>query len=143
MAQVHLDWIIKGRIVGGYLSGKWEMATFERYNARLLELFADGQAPLVHLIVNGLDLEGLPVNIFKIRKVVTYLDHPLMGWNIAVAHLPVIDMIANIITQIGQVRYRTVSTNEKAITFLRSQDQSLAWDEADLTKLQPPSTGVL
>jgi hypothetical protein len=103
----------------------------EKANADMIT-FLDQGTPPIHIILDTTNVKKHPMNVAKLRQASKILDHPAVGWIVLISSNPVIHFLATVVTQITKSRYRSASSVEEAIPFLREQDQTIDWEQFDL-----------
>jgi hypothetical protein len=74
------------------------------------------------------------MNLGEMQRMLEIYKHPSLGWVISVGNKnPLFQFFASVIAQIYRARARRFNTIQEALDFLREQDTTLNWDEADNT----------
>ncbi|MCB9453981.1 MAG: hypothetical protein H6672_21315 [Anaerolineaceae bacterium] len=122
-----VDWLIKGRVIHDWLSGNVEMDDIAETSKLITDLMRQGDPPLVHLIVDILDVTRLPlgINIGKINQYMQHTKEPNLGWSLVITESMFMRFLASVVTQIAQGRFRAFTTMEDALAFLQDVDASL------------------
>jgi hypothetical protein len=82
--------------------------------------------PLVHLIVDMRTMTKMPINLAQVHKTLQHLKEPALGWSVMVGMSPVMRFVASTVIQMAGARFRIFPTFEEAVSFLISQDESVA-----------------
>jgi hypothetical protein len=120
-----VTWYVENRIIVQHTYGELAAEDLPEIARRTTLLLDEGHAP-VHIIADIRELNRFPTSISGIRKSLTYLTHPSLGWAVLVGIHPVASMILNIITQVARFKATQRATPEAAMDFLARQDQTLA-----------------
>lgn len=124
---VRIKWLVPGAIIFEKVEGTVLIDEADEFAQQVTTLINQSDRHLVHSMVDLSDLTTLPTNIKQIAQRVTpAFKHPRMGWLVAYGQdNKLIHYIISIVTGIFKVRFRQFVTNEEAIEFLMSQDQTL------------------
>ncbi len=121
-------WYIENRVILSRVEGEATFKDIAEVDAQVVARIRQGAnfTPLVHFILDMRAMTKIPVNLVEMRKALTHLKEPALGWTVVTGMNPVIRFVAGMITQMAGVRFRMFPTFEEAVSFLVSQDESLA-----------------
>ena len=121
-------WYIENRVILVRVQGESTFHDIADVDAEIIVRIRQGVkvTPLVHLILDMRAMTKIPVNLVEMRKALTHLKEPALGWTVVAGMSPVIRFVAGMMTQMAGVRFRMFPTFEEAVSFLVSQDESLA-----------------
>ncbi len=121
-------WYIENRVILMRVQGESTFQDIAQEDAEVVVRIRQGSkvTPLVHLILDMRAMTKIPVNLVEIRRALTHLKEPALGWTVVAGMSPVIRFVAGMVTQMAGVRFRMFPTLEEAVSFLISQDESLA-----------------
>lgn len=127
-------WYIENRVILSRVEGEATFQDVAEVDAELVARIRQGAnfAPLVHLILDMRTMTKIPVNLVEMRKTLTHLKEPALGWTLVIGMNPVMRFVAGMITQMAGVRFRMFPTFEEAVSFLLSQDESLANEKTEV-----------
>jgi hypothetical protein len=122
-----VTWYQENRVI---LARVWEEITIQEVievDAEIASHIRHGArtTPLVHVISDISALTKFPIQLVEIRRAITYLREPDLGWTVVVGMSPVMRFLASMVTQIAGVRFRMFPTFEEAIAFLVSRDEGI------------------
>lgn len=129
-----IDWYIKDEIVYIYYAG---VSTADELRDSLLEAMAyidSSPRPLVHVITDVGDVTQ-PVSIKESLEIVREIgSHDRMGWQITLREPSVmIKMGIAFGTTIFKIRTRTFDGIDAAVEFLKTQDETIHWENVNLS----------
>jgi hypothetical protein len=105
--------------------------------ATMLTLMNTSDTPLYHHIMNSLDLQRMPLNFSGLMPPAAreVLAHPRMGWMLVISTNKALTFMTDVLSQLAKIRYRSFTTTEAAIEFLKEVDSTLDWSQMneDLT----------
>ncbi|MEO8612346.1 MAG: hypothetical protein ABI690_30905 [Chloroflexota bacterium] len=121
-------WYQENHVIISRVEGEATLQDITAVDAEVVARIRQGSkvTPLVHFILDMRAMTKIPVNLVEIRRALTHLKEPALGWTVVAGMSPVIRFVAGMITQMAGVRFRMVPTLEEAVSFLISQDESLA-----------------
>jgi hypothetical protein len=119
-------WYIEKHVIKEVYSGDLTLEEMRQANDEIQALVDASDLPLVHAIVDTTDLGTPNMNINAIRDAFSVLGDPRFGWLLIYGiNNRTIRMIASIIPQFFQLRFRIVESEDVAIAFLRDVDVTL------------------
>jgi hypothetical protein len=121
-------WYQENHVIISRVEGETTLQDIIDVDAEVVARIRQGAkvTPLVHFILDMRAMTKIPVNLVEIRRALTHLKEPALGWTVVAGMSPVIRFVAGMITQMAGVRFRMFPTLEEAVSFLISQDESLA-----------------
>jgi len=126
-----LSWYVEERIVYGRIWGNINIDTVYSASDDLIKYLGLGK-PLVHLFLDDSQVTAFPSNFYAVRGAATFLTHENLGWSVMVGETNFIrQFILPMVTSIARVRYRRYHTFDEGLAFLKEQDQSINWAEAN------------
>jgi len=81
--------------------------------------------PLVHTITDATELTEQKIDFSTARKIMSSLREQRVGWSLYVGSNKIDQFFAAMAHQFAGVRYKTFSSVEEAISFLKETDESL------------------
>jgi hypothetical protein len=117
-------WIHESRVTAGRFWGEITMEELVEANKVAIERIRAGTPP-VHVVVDTLAIEKMPVNLKAITGLIAYTKEPNLGYIIYVAHNPLVSFFNAAITRMAGAKSETVRTMEEALAMLPRLDQSL------------------
>ena len=126
-----MDWYIKDRIIVYRPSGEQTIEIVQRSNERLLKLLDKGNES-VHIFLDARYITKVPTSLLKLSNATSFLRHPSIGWVITISNNALITFLGGMLPQLGSLsRYRVVSEPANGLTFLKEQDSTLDWSNAN------------
>ena len=124
-----LEWHIPKRVLLVKLSGDVSLEDLEQFNGDMIRFIEQGIAP-VHLVSLADNIRHVPTNLMRIKQIVTYLQHPNMGWMIIVQEKPnpLTGFMVSVATQAAGMKMRQVKSVDDSLETLRRIDLSLGND---------------
>ncbi len=121
-----VEWLVDKRVILTTINGEIDLDLVDNVTRTIAQFFDEGQLPLVHLIIDALDVSRFSANLLNTTKLTDrYMKHPLFGWGIAITANPMIKFIGAIATGVTKTRYRTFGSREEAFTFLAEMDNTV------------------
>lgn len=119
-------WHIQDRVVIGVVQGALTLEELQEMNAEILVYLEHGTAP-VHVISDVREVTEFPRRITQINKILIYLRHANMGWEIAIGDQnPIVRFIASTVSQMAGVNVSMVKTMEEGLAILSRVDPTIA-----------------
>lgn len=121
------DWKLPKRILVTKVSGNVSLDDLRQFNTELVRYLDDGDAP-VHIISIGDNLHNIPTNIMQIKTVLSFVQHPHLGWIIIVKEKSnhVTEFIISISSQATGMQFQQVKSMTHAIESLKQHDDTLS-----------------
>lgn len=121
-----IKWLVEKRILYTEYYGIVDVETSRRISARIVDLMAEGQAP-VHIITNQSHITGTNASPKKLIDAFKPIyDSPARGWLIYYGQKnKFVAMVTSIIAQFFVAKYRYVANLETALQFIQESDPSL------------------
>ncbi len=122
-----LEWHVPKRVIYVTVSGDVSLEELEQFNHYMIEYLEQGKAP-VHLVSVGENIKRVPTNLMEIKKTITYLQHPNMGWTIVVQEKanPLTGFMLSVASQATGMKFHQVKNVSDGLEMLRRLDQSIA-----------------
>lgn len=121
-----VTWYIPGRVVIATVSGTILAEEAEACSAEMAQLIQEGEGPLVHLLVDTMNMERFPTNLNLLnRSASKHLWQPKLGWTIVITTNSTTRWISGIITQVARVRFRMFPALNDGVLFLADQDPTV------------------
>jgi len=118
-------WIVERRVLYTHFSGNISQPELEGYMNDIVVEIPKG-IPMVHQITNSLEMGKVEVSLKTLQTLINgYKMVSALGWNIDINRNPINKMFAGIGSQIARARFRTFSTMDEAVAFLREHDDTL------------------
>jgi hypothetical protein len=126
-----LDWYIKDRVILYRPSGEQTLQFIQQSSDQILKLLDEGNAS-VHICLDARFITKVPTNLLKLSNATTFLNHPSIGWVITISNDAMIKFLGAMLPQLKSVKHnRVISEPEKALAFLKEQDSTLDWSNAN------------
>lgn len=128
------NWYIKGHVVSAKIWGEQTLKELIESNTAMINYLEDTSRPKVHAIINDEHLVSIPLGMFEMRKSLTYLDHPKLGWVVMLGDKKnlVNNLLSSILAKITRTRYIRVRTFDEALQHLRNVDPTIDWDAVSI-----------
>ena len=125
--EYQFDWHVPRRVLVLTVSGDVSLQDLVQFNQTMIDNLEYGIAP-VHLISVGNNIQHVPTNLMLIKEIVTFLQHPNMGWIVIVQEKanPLTGFIVSVASQATGMKMRHVKTVVDGVETLRRLDQSIA-----------------
>ncbi len=121
-----IEWLVDKRVIYATMSGEVDYDLTDNLTGAVAQFLDEGQPPLVHLIIDVLNVDNLSINILSAKKFTDrYMNHPLLGWGIMITANPMLKFIGAVATGATKTRYRTFGSKEEAFTFLAEIDSTV------------------
>jgi hypothetical protein len=118
-------WIEDNRIIYTELTGTLTTQEAQEMSDTHAKFLNEGKAP-VHLIVDITNLETVPTSLRQNASMGGYLRHSSLGWTVLIGGSVLVNFMVSVLGQVFKFRYSKRETLEGAMTYLISQDPSLA-----------------
>ena len=125
-------WLVKNRVIYAYGTGFTTDDDLQQHAERVIALLDAGNTP-VHLF-----LDTAPD--FKVKRPdlrsgvanLRFLRHESLGWVVQVsAGNRALDFVSSLIARFTRVSYKSVSTRDDGLAFLKSADTNIDWSALD------------
>lgn len=129
--QPILNWYLKNRIIFQRQIGDVSIDDVQHSNDQIIKMLDVGASP-VHVVIDSSYVTNTPTNLLQLSYATNFIKHPSKGWLITISNTPMPSFLARMIPQIaGCQRYRVFSELEHGLEFLKQQDPSLNWADAN------------
>ncbi len=118
-------WIEDKRIIYTELLGTLTSQEAQEMSDTHAKFLNEGTAP-VHLIVDVTRLGAVPTSLRQNTSMGGYLRHPSLGWTVLIGGSVLVNFMVSVIGQVFKFHYSKRENLENAMTYLISQDASLA-----------------
>jgi hypothetical protein len=135
-----VSWYIPGRVVLATVTGTIAPEEAEACSAEMAQLIQEGEGPMVHLLVDTMNMERFPTNLNLLnRSASKHLWQPKLGWTIVISTNSTTRWISGIITQVARVRFRMFPAIDDGVLFLADQDPSVREQLSARNKVKTPT----
>ncbi len=135
MISYSIDWVINKRVLYSRVWGVQTQEHIEQSDEDMKQFLEEG-TPLIHLIMDARELESMPKSLGNIQSTISAITDPAYGWVVAIeTKNPVTKFMGLMVAKLFRLRFRRVATIEDAIQFLSEMDNTLNWQEADMSIL--------
>ncbi len=124
-----LSWLVENRVIHVHCSGGIKLADLKDVDVGINADYLDQvptDNPNVHLVIDITEIDNLPVRVDQLSRAFTHLHHPKMGWSLVVTNNKLIDFMGDIVSRIARKNFRSFSSMDEAIAFLREADETLS-----------------
>jgi len=129
-----IRWLVPHHIIYGKPTGKPTVDELKQASQEIAKLLDESGKPLVHLLIDESDLDGMPISLSTLTEAFAFMGHDRLGWMIIYGtDERVKKFISSMVTNITRVRHRRFDTRQEALEFLVTMDSSLPTVEAMLT----------
>jgi len=120
-----VSWLCSERVIYARVTGLVTMEEVIGYNTELVRYVTSGEAP-VHTVLHHDNITRIPRDVLSIRRALTVLDNPGMGWVVHVSQKRSPWLYAGLLMSrmTGSLGH-TTTTIQDALTFLSNQDYTL------------------
>ena len=121
------SWIIENHLVQMKYTGDISVEDLVEGSTQLKANLESSDAPLVHVLVDVLEMTSFPKRVQEITPIVREaMSHPRYGWLVLVGFKnPFVSSLAFLVSQIFRSRYRAFKTYDEAMHFLEQVDPEL------------------
>lgn len=124
MNRVDTIWYIPDQIIHvsyiGAMTAQHLQASSDELTAMLCSV--DGT---VHIIADMTHVTDYPKNLKQITKLIQVVNEPNIGWVISVSNNPMLDFFTQIVAQLANIRFKTVTSGQAARAYLAVKDPTL------------------
>ena len=121
-----ISWFVPGSVVYVALRGKTTAEELRAETSQLIALLDEGEAPLVHLLLDATLLEQFPANVEVLNSaMVDGFRHPILGWTILITESRMVKYLGAMVTGLSNARYRAFESLEDGLAFLNEIDSTL------------------
>lgn len=132
MSYTH-DWYVPQRVIYARVWGDQDIDEIARSSAGLSAMLNEGK-PLIHILMDDSKIGNVPVNLGQLRNTMTFARNPSLGWVVLIGDASrVSKFIVEMLGKIFRIPVYRAQTLEEAVSFLRSRDITVPWQEADET----------
>ena len=126
-------WYVNKRVIHVRAYGDVTIDEMHAFNEQVTAMLDEGD-PLVHLIVEDNDVEGMPKSLQTFKEAMPFAGHPDLGWVLPVGNSsPILHFLTNMAAKIYRVRYQRMDSFAEAVAFLKGQDPSVDWPDSEQT----------
>lgn len=120
-----LQWLVEDQVFLRVAEGEVTVDEYYEHDARLINNYLEpSPATRVHGIFDLTGLDQMPE--LKVLRQAKAIKHSKTGWVVLVGvDNPVIKLVASVMGQMYQARFRFYNTIEEALDFLQSMDDTL------------------
>jgi hypothetical protein len=134
-----LKWFVEDRVIYLSLSGVVAIDEGRQNNQQAVQMIDSGKPP-VHTILVDKDVEKINASLSDMVKTMEVYRHPWLKWIVAVGDsTPSTKFLTSILSRLFRVSFHRVSTLQEAIDFLKNQDPTIDWTQADESLLSEQS----
>lgn len=132
---VQTRWLLPDQVILNTLEGMVVPHEMQERVPELTNILDQSQSKKVHIIMDVSRLDRM-VNMSAIIQVMPRKPHPKFGWILIVgeAGSPLKAFWGNLFMRLLPIKVRRFDRLENAITFLKENDPSIEWEQADSTK---------
>jgi len=125
-----MNWYIKEQIVSATIWGDRTAEELVASNQDMIKKLEESDRPKVHAIINDENLISLPVNLLEFRKILTFSEHPKLGWVVMVGNVKnsATNILIVMLMKIINARYIRFRTFDEALAHLQKVDPTIDWD---------------
>lgn len=121
-----IRWLVPQHVIHGKPTGKYTVEELTQASQEIVALLNASDKPLVHLLIDESQLDGMPISLSALTEAFTFLSHDRLGWMIIYGTDERLKkFISSMVTNITRVRHRRFDTREEALEFLVSMDTTL------------------
>jgi hypothetical protein len=118
-------WYAEPRITVGRFHGVVTMDELHEANQVAIERIRAGEPP-VHVIVDTLAIERVPVSVRAITDLIAYTREPQLGWIIYIADNRFIRFLSSVVAQVAGANFHNARTMEDGLDALIRLDPTVA-----------------
>ncbi|MFQ3534268.1 MAG: hypothetical protein SNJ58_00185 [Aggregatilineales bacterium] len=119
-----ISWLVEKYVILSRTIGDIAYEDLEGYNAAILALLDDGEAP-VHLVRDVSQQGDFPFDPIAVRRALTYLHHAKLGLIVAYGTARKSSIFGKLLTSLAGVRMRFVRDHADALRVLAAEDVRL------------------
>jgi hypothetical protein len=137
-----IEWYVPQRIIYVQISRTLSLEQLKGINTDVISMLDSGTAP-VHVFADTRYLESVHRGLRSTTRSVTALRHPKHGWTVYFGKpAPFIRFMINAVSRIMQAKFSIQSTPQDALDFLREQDNTIDWQQANTHLFNDSVNGV-
>lgn len=132
-----VSWMQHGHIILIEFSGNVTLDDLREQLALTVEMSESVDTPLVHTIVDALNVTSYPMSLKEYSKVYTRRAQNL-GWTIFVTHHQILRFFSKLVTHFSDARYASVDSIDQALRYIAARDAQVEytmWTQPDDTDL--------
>ena len=127
---VTIQWFLENRVIYMETPGKLLLEEVGETSNTIINMIDNSDAPLVHVVINEIDLESFPKSLKAFNDAVSFLRHPRIGWLIIYPSTnQFAKFMSGMVAGIAKVRFRRLETLDESLAFLTSMDSTLPSSE--------------
>lgn len=120
-----VSWLVEKRVILVTLKEHVNLEDIKVINETIIDHLNEEEAD-VHIIVDLKKLLTFPNTLQSLHKVLTFLQHPNLGYNITIADNRLMQFVSTVINRIlGRYPVQFVKTYEEGIELLHNLDPSI------------------
>jgi spore maturation protein SpmA len=114
----------EGRVIIERLTGVFAVEDLEKIVEAANALMSQGQKP-VHLIIDTSGITKHPNSLTALRNAAPGGQHENLGWTLMISSSMLMSTMTKVITQLMRLEFRSFTSLEAALAFLKLQDPTL------------------
>lgn len=119
-----MEWLQEGKVIISRAQGTLTLDELRQSMPQHIAMFEAGTPP-VHILTDITNVRLSAANPIQVRETLTYIDHPLMGWQAFYGSVSLASSLINAYSQVIKVRVKIFRSYEQAIKFLAEQDPAV------------------
>lgn len=121
-----LNWLKEQRVAVVHFDGNLTIEEIESYDHEVQQML-DQSSDKVHVIADLTKVTQFPVNMMRVREVLTYHKHARLGWHVLVNERPnpLMNFFATAISNVAGLKVQHARTLEEAAVTLARVDMTL------------------
>jgi hypothetical protein len=134
-----LKWLVESRVIHLRLIGVVTVDEGRQNNEKAVQMIDSGKPP-VHTILVDKEVVKIDASLSDMVKTMEVYRHPWLKWIVAVGDsTPSTKFLTSILSKLFRVSFHRVATLQEAIDFLKNQDPTIDWTQADESILSEQS----
>jgi hypothetical protein len=132
-----IKWYVEGQIIFVRFQGVMTVEDVQKCLDSVLPFYDQAASAQVH---NLIDVRYITSSLSQVEliKLIQKTPHPRMGWTVQIdPNQTLIRHLTNVLSQLFSIRSRSFNSFDEGLTFLASQDETIRWEQANLSALNP------
>ena len=122
---MEVSWLVEKRVILVVADKKLSLTDFVQGNREVIAHLDNGDAS-THMVANFKGVVALPNTIQSLHKVLTFVNHPNLGWEVFITDIGFIQFLVHTINRtIGRRSFNIVKTYAEAKAILQELDPTL------------------
>ncbi len=130
MSEITVEWVIPGKVLYFGWPAEVTYDTIAEVAERSRAMMDSATGP-VHILNDAREVKTYPTHPLRIRKAMTFIDHPNIGWLVSITPPGFVRFLADAVPNlIAKAKSAAFSNIDFAMEHITAADPTIDWTEA-------------